>query len=130
MPNASYERPRGWLHKFQHAFRGMVFGMHGHSSFAIHLPCAVLVVVIAGWLQVSRFEWCILLLCIFGVLTAELFNSALESVAKATDTQHNPHLGAALDIASAAVLTSALGAALVAMLILGPHLWAYLRLIF
>ena len=86
---------------------GIPLGVHGHSSFAIHLPCAALVVAIAGLLRVSRLEWSILLLCIFGVLTAELFNSALESVAKAIDTRHNPHLAAALDIASAAVLTSA-----------------------
>jgi len=127
MPNEQYERPRGWIRKFQHAFRGMVFGMYGHSSFAIHLPGAALVVTFAGLLRVSRVEWSILLLCVFGVLTAELFNSALESVAKATDTQHNPHLGAALDIASAAVLTSALGAAVVGVLILGPHLWVFVR---
>ena len=60
--------------------------------------------MVAGLLRVSRVDWSILLLCIFGVLTAELFNSALESVARAIDTRHNPHLAAALDIASAAVL--------------------------
>jgi diacylglycerol kinase len=91
------------------------------ASFGVHLAAAVLVVATAAWLQVSRVEWCLLLLCIASVFTAELFNSALESLAKAVDQQHNEHLRDALDIASGAVLVAAMGAAAVGATVLLPH---------
>ena len=37
-------RRRSWLKKFADAFRGLVVGIQGQSSFAVHLPCAVLVI--------------------------------------------------------------------------------------
>ena len=58
----------------------------------------------------SLVEWCLLLLCIAGVLTAEMFNSALESMAKAITGESDPHLGNSLDIGSAAVLVASIGA--------------------
>ena len=88
-------------------------GVRGQSSFLVHLCTAALVVCVGIALRVDFYEWCLLVLCIVGVLTAELFNSALESMARAITHQHNPHLGGALDIASAAVLFAALGSSII-----------------
>ena len=78
-------------------------------------------VVIAGWLlQVTVLEWGLLIVCITSVLVAEMFNSALEALAKAIDTEQNPHLGRALDISSAAVLLASIGA-----VVLGTTLFVY-----
>ena len=57
------------------------------------------------------------MLSIGGVLTAEMFNSALESMAKAITHESNPHLGGALDIGSAAVLIAAITAAVVGSIV-------------
>ena len=89
----------------------------------MHFVCAVAVAALAFWLQVSKLEACVLLLCVFLVLAAEMFNSALETLARAIDSRYNPYLADGLDIASAAVLTSALGGVLVGLVILGPRLW-------
>ena len=67
----------------------------------------------AAALRLERLEWYVLLLCITVVLVAEMFNSALESLARAVTTGHDPHIGDALDIAAAAVLVAAIGAAIV-----------------
>ncbi|MBN2022317.1 MAG: diacylglycerol kinase [Pirellulales bacterium] len=104
---------RLWSEKFRDAFRGLKQGVRGQSSFFAHFFLAA-VVIVAGWtLGVSRAEWCLLALCIAGVFSAEMFNSALESMAKAITHEHNPHVGGALDIGSAAVLIASIGAAVV-----------------
>jgi diacylglycerol kinase len=55
------------------------------------------------------------------VLTAELFNTAVEWLAKAVTRTEDPHIEAALDIASGAVLLAAAGAAIVGLLIFLPR---------
>jgi diacylglycerol kinase len=108
---------RSWVAKFRCAFRGAELGIRGQSSFFVHLFAAAAVVVAGIALQVTRLEWCLLLLCIAGVLTCEMFNSALEATARAITREQNPHLADALDIGSAAVLVASIGAALVGAMI-------------
>ena len=104
---------RTWRKKFRDAFRGAQQGVRGQSSFFVHFFSAAVVVAAASVLECVLIEWCVLLLCISIVLTAEMFNSALESLAKAITQKHDPHLGDALDIGSAAVLVASTGAAIV-----------------
>ena len=96
--------------------------MRGQSSFAVHVPMAVLVIVAGFALRVTLIEWCLLILAITLVLAAELFNSALESLAKAIDVEHNLHLADGLDIGSAAVLVTALGGAAVGAIVFAYRL--------
>ncbi len=117
---------RSWFRKFSDAGRGCWLGMRGQSSFAMHFLIALVVLALAAWLRVERWEWIALLLCITAVLCAELFNSAIEDLARAITRDHDPHVGRALDIASGAVLIAAIGSAVVGVLILGPPLWAKL----
>ena len=109
---------RTWYQKFRCAFRGLRLGVRGQISFLVHFVMAGLTVLAAALLRVDRTEWCVLLLCITIVLAAEMFNSALEQLARAVDRSENRHLGSALDIGSAAVLTAAMGASVVGSLVL------------
>lgn len=117
---------RAWTTKFRNAFRGFADGVREQNSFQVHFSFAVAVVVAATAFRVSLLEWCVLLLCITGVVAAELFNSALEFMAKAITDQHHPHIGLALDIGSAAVLAAALGSAVVGSVIFLNRLGALL----
>lgn len=105
--------PESWRQKFRHAFRGFKLGVRGQSSFFVHFFFAAMVVAAALALGCTLIEWCLLVLCIASVLTAEMFNSALESMAKAISPQYDKHIGGALDIGSASVLLAAIGAAIV-----------------
>lgn len=108
---------RFWIDKFRDAFRGAKFGIRGQSSFFVHFFLSAAVVGAAVVLQVGLTEWCLLALCIAGVLTAEMFNSALESMARAITHEQSAHLGGALDIGSAAVLIASIGASTVGTII-------------
>ena len=114
LPNTS----RSWRNKFRDAFRGVAIGVRGQNSFAVHLFCAFAVVVVAALANMSPCQWCTLLLCIVSVLVTELFNSALESMAKAVDADYHPQLRDALDIASGAVLTASIGAVVIGTVVL------------
>lgn len=108
---------RHWMQKFRNALRGVAFGVHGQSSFAVHLPVAVLVVLLAWWLDCQLWQWTMLLLCISSVIALELLNSALETLAKELCHEQNEQVGRALDIASGAVLVASIFAALIGSLI-------------
>ena len=83
---------------------------------------AAAVVVAGAAMGLSLVEWCLTVLCVAGVLAAEMFNSALESMARAITAENNPDVGRSLDISSAAVLTAAIGAAVVGTIVFGNRL--------
>lgn len=118
---------RTWREKFRDAFRGIGCGMRGQLSFRVHVFVAIVVIVAAGVLHAELWEWCVLLLCIAGVLTAEMFNSALEHTAKAVKKDHEPHLADALDTGSAAVLFASIGAAVVGAIVFIHRIWLLTR---
>ena len=111
-------RPRRpWSHKFKDALRGLKLGIRGHSSFFVHFFAAALVVAVAFALGCSIDQWCVLLLCIGIVLTAELFNSAIEVLHRGLDPETRERNYKALDIAAGAVLMASMTAAVVGALV-------------
>lgn len=90
---------------------------------------AIAVILTAAVLRVPLDHWCLLLLCIAVVFSAEMMNTAIEWLARAVTDQRDQRVRNALDVASAAVLCAAIGAAIVGMLILGLNLAAYLHLV-
>lgn len=115
---------RTWLSKFGDAFRGIARGVGSQSSFAVHIPVAVLAIVVAAVLGVSRLEWALIAAAIGFVLATEVMNTAVEFLAKAVTKEYDPFVRDALDVASAAVMVSVVTAAAIGALILGPRVWA------
>ncbi len=113
---------RSWAAKFRDAFRGLKAGVRGQATFFVHFFAAAAVIAAAAVLRVDLYEWCLLLLCITVVLVAEMFNSALESMAKAITGENDPHIGNSLNIAAAAVLVASIGASIVGAIIFGNRL--------
>jgi diacylglycerol kinase len=119
-------RPRGtWRSKFAVAFRGLHLGIHGHSSFFVHFFMTALVLVTAWVLACDLWQWCVLLGCIALVLTAELMNSAIETLFRGLDEEHKNRCWPALDIAAGAVLMASLFSALIGLLVFGSRILHY-----
>src|SRR5262249_30458386 len=107
------ERPRQtWRRKFAVAFRGVKLGVRGNSSFFVHIFFTALVIPAAVVLRCELLEWCVLLGCIGLVLTAELFNSAIEVLFRGLDEAARERAWPALDIAAGAVLLASITAAI------------------
>lgn len=112
-----------FLAGFVHAGRGLALAAHGRN-FRVELIAACLV-LLAGWqLEVGAVEWALLVLCIFWVLGMEALNSALETLADRVSRERDPLIGQAKDLAAAGVLLSAIGAAIVGLIVFLPHLAA------
>ena len=120
-------RKRTWRSKFLDSFRGIKRGVRGQTSFFVHGFAALAAIVAGLVLKVHRLEWQLIALCIALVFACEMFNTALESLAKAIDQRSNPRLRDALDMSSGAVLIASIGAAAVGLSIFGHRLWAMLR---
>ena len=117
-------RPRRpWRAKFRDAFRGLKLGIRGHSSFFVHFFFAALVLAAAFVLRCSLEQWCVLVLCIGMVLTAELFNSAVETLVRGLDDASRARVWPCLDIAAGAVLLASITAAIVGAIIFLMQLW-------
>lgn len=114
---AEVRKRRPWSDKFKVAFRGIKLGIRGHSSFAVHFFFSALVLATAVVLGCGVLEWCILLGAIGGVLTAELFNSAIETLFHGLDEDTKSRVWPCLDIAAGAVLLASLFAALIGAVI-------------
>jgi len=120
---AAPPRPRrSWIFKFRCACRGLKLGVRGHSSFFVHFFFATLVVVAALVLHCDLLEWCVLLGCIGLVMTAELFNSAVETLFRGLDDTTKERVWPCLDIAAGAVLLASLVSAVIGAIIFGRQL--------
>jgi diacylglycerol kinase len=111
-----------WSRKFRCAARGLGGAVRSQCSFFVHLLTAGAVVGAGIALNANLLEWCLLVLCIVAVLVAELFNTAIEHLARAVTSETNEHIRDALDTGSGAVLLAAIGAAVAGSLVLGHRL--------
>ncbi len=115
--NEQFSSTRSWRQKFSHALRGLKRGVRGQSSFFVHFFVAAMVGAAGLALEATLVDWCLLVLCVAGVLVAEMFNSSLEWLAKAVTNQYDERLRDALDISSGAVLLAAAGAVVVGLIV-------------
>jgi len=116
-PIAIRRPPRRWQNKFGEAVRGMKRGIRGQSSFFVHFFFGILAVACAIAFDCSLIEWCILILCIGGVLVAEMFNSAIETLFRGLDEAARNRHYHCLDIAAGAVLVASMTALAVGAII-------------
>lgn len=122
-PNESFQPQSGWLAKFRYAWAGVRFGLRTQSSFWVHLPVAVGVISLGLVMSVSRMELSILLLCIALVLSLEMVNTALESLAKAVTTEFDENIANALNVSAAAVLIAAILSIAIGCIVLIPKIF-------
>lgn len=122
-PARPTDRPRqSWGRKFAVAFRGIKIGVRGHSSFFVHFFFAALVLAAAVALRCEAWQWCVLIGCIGFVLTAELFNSAIETLFAGLDEGTKSRAWPALDVAAGAVLMASMTAAAVGTVVFAYRL--------
>jgi len=67
-------------HSLVFAFRGIGYMCKNERNFKIHLFFAVLISFIGLLVGFNHYEWMIVILLIAIILSAEIFNSALEKV--------------------------------------------------
>ena len=91
-------------------------------NIRIEICIGLVAIGVSTWLKISMIEWCIILFCIGGVLTAEALNSSLERLADQVTKENHPNIANVKDMAAGGVLIMAIISVIVGALIWGPKL--------
>ncbi len=110
------------VRSFGHALRGIAVMLASQHNAWIHGVATVAVCVLGAALGVSPLGWCALILAMVAVWTAEALNTAFELLCDVAAPEFHPLVEKAKDVAAGAVLITAIGAAGVGLLVLGPPL--------
>jgi diacylglycerol kinase len=112
------------IRSFGFAFSGIGHGLRTQANLRIQILAAAGVIVAGLLLQISAIEWAVLAVTIMIVMSAELFNTAIEAAVDRAGDEPHPLSKIAKDTAAGAVLIGALGSVIVGLLIFGPRLLA------
>jgi diacylglycerol kinase (ATP) len=116
----------GRIRSFRYAIVGILRMLRCQHNAWIHL-IVTLGVVAAGFVfQLSRGEWCWIVLAMAIVWTAEALNTAFEFLADAASPSFHPIVRDAKDVAAGAVLITAIAAATIGAITFWPHVAALL----
>jgi len=109
------------LKSFAYALQGVALLVRTQANARLHLLATVLVCAAGVYVGLSQAEWLWIVVAIVLVWSAEAFNTALEQLADALHPERHPGIGRAKDVAAAAVLIAALGAAVIGVLVFLPY---------
>lgn len=112
---------------FKDAFAGLNYCYKTQPNLVIHVVIGVLVLSLSLLIRVSLLELLFLVTAAFGVLIAEVFNTALERAVDVATQEHNKLAHLAKDVAAGAVLLSAAYAIIVGGVIFGTRLWKLIK---
>jgi diacylglycerol kinase len=112
----------GFWRGFAHAGHGIRQAVGSERNLRVQLAAGTAALATGALLRLSTVEWAAVLLAAGLVLTAELVNSAVETVVDLASPDQHPLAGRAKDIAAGACLVASVTAAAVGALVFLPHL--------
>lgn len=107
---------------FRHAYDGLAWAIRTQPNYRVHLIVSFCVVMAGIFFNISRQEWAILVLTISLGLVIETINTAIEAVSDAITREWKEEIKIAKDVSAAAMLTYAIGATCIAVLLFVPKM--------
>lgn len=107
---------------FAHAYAGIVWSITTQPNFRVHITLSILALFMCWYLGVSTTETSIIVFTIVLGLTAEMINTALESMTDLITKQWREEAKVAKDVAAGMMLLVAIGAVVVAFCIFAPYI--------
>ena len=111
------------FNSFKYAFWGIYKSFKSERNMKIHCLAVILVIILGFVYQISMIEWYICFILFGVVISAELFNTAIETVVNMVMPYKNEKAGLAKDIAAGAVLVLAIVAAIIVGFIFIPKIF-------
>jgi diacylglycerol kinase (ATP) len=131
-----FHRPRsvrfsikGRIKSFKYAIQGIILMVKSQHNAWLHATASIIVFIVSAFFGLSAIEWCWMVIAIMAVWMAEALNTAFEFLADVASPEFHPLVEKAKDVAAGAVLISACGSVVIALLILGPYFLRFLGLI-
>ena len=114
-------KKQNFSNTFKNARKGMRLTIKSERNIRVHFFVASLVLITAYCLSFSITKFCILFLTIAAVISAEMFNSAIEfSLDAIFHNKYSRMVGMAKDIAAGAVMVVTITAVLIGVLLFTP----------
>ncbi len=110
------------MRSFAYAFNGVISLIKNEPNARIHLVALILVLALGTWLSIDLAEWAMVIFAAGLVFMAELFNTAIEKLADVAHPQWDKKIEIIKDYAAAAVLVSAIVAAVAGAMVFLPPL--------
>lgn len=110
------------INSFKYAIEGIISSFKTERNMKIHVLAMIVVIALGLFFKLNKVEWCFIIIAIASVISAELFNTAIETVVDMVSPERNPKAKLAKDIAAGAVLVVAIGAAIIGFIIFGPQI--------
>lgn len=117
------EKSKKLINSFKYAIRGILSSFKTERNMKIHIFIMILVIIAGFILKINKYEWIACILCFAIVISGELFNTAIETVVDMVMPYKNDKAKIAKDIAAGAVLTLAIGAAVIGVIIFVPKIF-------
>ena len=110
------------IKSFIYAFTGIKSAFNAEQNMKIHFFIMILVIILGFLLKLTKWEWitCIIL---FGlVISAELMNTAIETLTDIAMPEKNPKAKLTKDVAAGGVLVMAIISVIVGLMIFVPKI--------
>ena len=120
--NKIKNEPKKIVNSFKYAIRGIITGFKEERNMKIHILAVVIVVILGIVLKISKTEWIICLILFGAVISAELFNTAIETVVDIAMPEINEKARRAKDVSAGAVLIQAIISAIIGIIIFAPKI--------
>lgn len=115
-------KTKNLANSFKYAFTGILTSIKKEKNMKIHILAAVLVILLGIILQITKLEWIACVFAISMVISAELFNTAIETTVDMITLEKNEKAKIGKDVSAGAVLISAIGAAIIGIIIFLPKI--------
>lgn len=116
IPGSKSDHP-DFRKSFLFAIQGFRTAVATERNIKVMLAAGACAIVAGLALQLDLISWAIILLCCGAVITAELLNTAVETVVDLVSPEFHPLAGRAKDIAAAAVWVLSLLVGIVGILV-------------
>ncbi len=113
---------RRLLKSFVYAFRGLIKTFREEQNLRIQTTIAVIVMIAAWYFHISKAEWLIIILTIGIVILAEIINTAIELATDVLKPRIDGYVKMIKDVMAAAVMTSAIIAVIIGIIVFWPYL--------
>lgn len=123
---------RELIDSFTYALNGIIQSIKDERNLKIQLSIMILVIILALLLNISLLEWIICIILFALVISAEIFNTAIENAVDFTENVRDVHeridsnARLAKDASAGAVLVLSLASSIIGLMIFIPRIMLFL----
>lgn len=107
---------------FAVAFAGIGRAFLSELHMKVHLVFAILALIVCWVLHVEPWGWCVVIICIGMVISAEVLNTAIEALCDKVSPEFDHLIKVAKDAAAGAVLVLAITSVIAGLVVYGTAL--------